>query len=138
MGPTGPQKSTGVSERRMGPGGFWLLDDFKADMGGMAFVGHGAFGYDPAKKKYVQSWVDSTSPMLMTMEGTYDKDGKVLTMSGMGPGMEDGKPVMMRMVSTMVDANTETFEMYMPGPDGKEMRILKITYTRRAAAKPAK
>jgi hypothetical protein len=80
------------------------------------------------------------SPSLLVSSGTFDKDGKVLTMTGKGPGM-DGKLVEMRMVSTMPDANSEMFEMFMPGPDGKEIRTLKITYTRRAEKKaqpPAK
>ena len=133
MGPDGkPTQSKGVSERRVGPGGFWLIDDFHADMLGTPFTGHGALGYDPVRKLYVQSWVDSMSPMLMTMEGTFDKSGKVLTMTGMGPGPQ-GTPIKMRLTTTMPDANTEVFEMYATGPDGKEQRMLKITYTRRAA-----
>ena len=133
MGPDGKAaQSKGVSERRVGPGGFWLIDDFKADMMGMPFTGHGVLGYDPVRKVYVQSWVDAMTPILMTMEGTFDKAGKVLTMTGMGPG-PDGKPVKMRLTTTMTDANTEVFEMFSAGPDGKEMRMLKITYTRRAA-----
>ena len=40
-------------------GGFWLLLDYKGDFGGMKFEGKGATGYDPNKKKYVSTWVDS-------------------------------------------------------------------------------
>lgn len=125
-----PTKSTGVSTVTVACGGFWVVDDFKADMGGMPFHGHGATGYDPAKGKYVGSWIDSMTPSLMTLEGTMDKAGKVLTMSGMAPGM-DGKPVMHRMVTTQVDATTQTFEMFVPGPDGKDMKVMTITYKKR-------
>ena len=129
-----PQVSAGVSVQKLGPGGFWLLDDFTAEMMGMQFTGHGALGFDPEKKVYVQSWIDSTTPMLMVFTGTFDKDGKVLTMSGMGPGM-DGKPVKMRNVTTFASADSMTFEMFAPGPDGKEMKMLTITYTRRGEKK---
>ena len=40
---------------------------------------------DPAKKKYINVWFDSMSTAPMIMEGTYDKDNKVLTTTGEGP-----------------------------------------------------
>lgn len=30
------------------------------------------------------------------------------------------------------DPNTEVFEMYTPGPDGNEMKMMEIVYTKRA------
>ncbi|MFO1050639.1 MAG: DUF1579 domain-containing protein [Planctomycetota bacterium] len=129
-----PMTSKGVSVRHMAAGGFFLIDDFEGEMMGMKFVGHGLTGYDPLKGKYVGTWIDSMSPNLGVSEGGFDKEGKVLTMTMTGPGM-DGKPVTMRMVSTMTDANTEVFEMFAPGPDGKEMRMMKITYNKRVEKK---
>ena len=55
------------------PGGLWLLEHFKGDFGGMPFEGRGATSYDPAKKKYVNVWIDSMSTSPMISEGTYDK-----------------------------------------------------------------
>ena len=37
-----------------------------------------------------------------------------------------------RMTSSWTGADTEVFTMYTPGPDGKEMKMMEITYTRRA------
>jgi hypothetical protein len=132
---TGPDgqtsKSKGVATMTMACGGLWLVEDFHGDFGGMKFHGHGLTGYDPAKGKYVGTWVDSMTPMLMLVEGSFDKDGKVMTSTSMMPG-EDGKPVKTRMVSTSKDANTTVFEMFVPGPDGKEQKAMTITYTRRA------
>jgi hypothetical protein len=45
---------------------------------------------------------------------------------------------MHRMVTTEKDANTRVFEMFVPGPDGKEMKVMTITYTRRAQKGAAK
>ncbi len=132
-GPDGkPTQSKGVSEIKVALGGFWLVEDFSADLSGMPFQGHGLTTYDPGKGKYIGTWVDCFGPYLMQLEGTMSKDGKTLTMSGMGPNHE-GKLVMHRMVSTTKDANTRVFEMYVPGPDGKEVKGMTITYTRRAA-----
>lgn len=125
------QKSTGVSESKMTLGGFWLADHFTGEFGGQKFEGRGFTGFDPMKGKYVGTWVDSMSPSMMVLEGGFDATGKVLTMSGMGPGM-DGKPAMHRMVTTHTGADTMVFEMFVTGADGKEAPMMKITYTRRA------
>ena len=130
-----PETSKAVSEITA-VGGFWVVDDFKGSMEGEAFHGHGTTGYDPAKGKYVGTWIDSSSPSVMIMEGTYDAAKKTLTMSGIG--QMDGKPVMHRMVTTEKDANTRVLEMFLPGPDGKEMKIMTITYTRRVQKGAAK
>ncbi|MEZ6037526.1 MAG: DUF1579 domain-containing protein [Planctomycetota bacterium] len=131
--PDGTEMTTkGVSVQKMTLGGFWLVDDFSADFMGMPFTGHGMTGYDPIKGKYVATWMDSMSPFLMLMEGNYDATGKVLTMTGNGVGM-DGQPAKYRNVSTFVDADTTTFEMYVTGADGKEAKMMTITYKRRAA-----
>lgn len=131
-GPDGPSTSKGVSVIRLALGGLWLLDDFTADFGDSQFQGHGVTGYDPAKGKYVGTWIDSWTPSVMTLEGSYDQAGKVLTMRGMGMGT-DGKPAMHRMVTTHKDDNTMVFEMFVSGVTGKEVQVMKITYTRRPA-----
>lgn len=121
--------SKGASTLTAGPGGFWLIDDFQGEIMGGPFTGHGATGYDQQKGKYVGTWIDSWSSGVLVLEGTYDAANKALTMSGMAPGM-DGTPVLHTMVSTFKDANTRTFEMFLPGPDGKSMKVMTITYTR--------
>src|SRR5438132_4516491 len=73
-------ESKGTATYKMGVGGMWLVGDFEGDFGGQKFQGKGLDSYDAAKKKYVSVWVDSMGSSPMVMEGTYDKDGKVLTM----------------------------------------------------------
>lgn len=126
-----PQTSKGVSEVKAGPGGFFVIDDFNATLMGGPFVGHGVTGWDAAKGKCIGTWVDSMSGHMMVLEGTLSADGKTLTMTGSGPG-PTGEMVAHRMVTTTKDANTRVFEMFVPGPEGKEMKVLTITYTRRA------
>lgn len=132
-----PVVSTGSSTLTVGPGGFWLLDDFQGEIMGGPFHGHGTTGYDQTKGKYVGTWIDSWSSAIMVLEGGYDAAGKVLTMTGMAAGM-DGKPVLHTMVTTEKDANTRVFEMFLPGADGKATRAMRITYTRKAAKAGAK
>jgi hypothetical protein len=66
----------------------------------------------------------------MITEGTFDASGKVLTMTGEGPG-PDGKPMKMRMTTEHKDKDTLVWTMYNVGPDGSEAQMLSITYKRR-------
>jgi hypothetical protein len=124
-------ESKGTLTARVGMNGLWLMEHFKADLGGMAFEGRGATSYDPAKKKYVNVWVDSmtTSPLLS--EGTYDKSTKTTTMVGEMP-LPDGKKTKVTMVTVHKDTDTKTFTMKTAGPDGKDVEMMQITYKRRA------
>jgi hypothetical protein len=60
----------------------------------------------------------------------YDKDGKVLTYSGEGPG-ENGKLTKMKTTSEMKDKDTVIFKMYGVGKDGKDVEMVTITYKRK-------
>lgn len=126
-----PTASKGVETNTMGPGGFFLITDFQSEFGGMPFHGHGTAGYDPIKKKYVSTWIDSMSPGHNIGEASYEPATKTLTgwMEGLDP--MEGKVVKSKMVSHWKDDNTRTFSMYKTLPDGKEVLMMRITYTRR-------
>jgi hypothetical protein len=126
----GGQESKGTMVYKMGLGGFWLLSDFQADLGGEKFHGKGMDGYDPAKKKYVSVWADSMSPKIMASEGTFDKDKGLLTMFSEGAG-PDGKPTKLKMVTEMKDKDNMVFTMYDAGKEGKEAVMMTITYKRK-------
>jgi len=125
-----PEISKGVSSVSM-LGGFWQVDEFTSTFMGQPFEGRGQTGWDPAKKAYIGSWVDSMTPSLMVSSSTYD--AKTKTMTGWsemdGP---DGKPVKTKGVTEWKDPDTRVFTMYAPGgPDGKEWLNMRITYKRR-------
>jgi hypothetical protein len=120
-------ESKGVATYKMDLGGLWLASTFEGDIGGMKFTGKGYDSYDANKKKFVGLWVDSMSTSPMTMEGSYDKEKKTLTMSGEGAG-PDGKPVKHTAVSEYKDDDTVEFKMFMG--DGKEP-MFTITYKRK-------
>src|SRR2546425_1464959 len=131
MGPPGspPQTSKGVETNRLCCGGLWVISEFKNNPGSSAFEGHGITGYEPAKKRYISTWVDSDLTTPMTSEGAYDAAGKTLTMRG--SMMSRGKTKQWRDVEVWKDDDTRQFTMYRRGPDGKETPSLSITYTRR-------
>jgi hypothetical protein len=125
-----PMKSTGVEVNTMGCGGLCLITDFKAEMMGAAFEGHGVATWDPAKKKYVGSWTDSMSTGIALSESTYDAAAKRFTGSMEGPDAS-GKITRSRAVVEWRDEKTRVFTMHSTGPDGKEAETLRITYTKR-------
>lgn len=126
----GDTESKGTVVYKMEVGGLWLTSDFQGEFAGEKFSGKGLDSYDAAKKKYVSVWVDSMITSPLVTEGTYDKDGKVLTMTGEGPG-PDGKPMKFKMTTEHKDKNSMLFTMFGPGPDGKEAAMFSITYKRR-------
>jgi hypothetical protein len=127
-GPT-PMVSKGT-ETNVLVGGLWLVTDFKADMMGMPFLGHGISGYDPHKKKYVGTWVDTMSSGLGISESTWDAATKTMTGTHEGPD-PSGQLQKMKAVVVYKDPDTRVFTMSGAGPDGKDVKFLTITYQRR-------
>jgi hypothetical protein len=131
-GQPAPAVSQGTETSTLGMGGLWLVTDFQSTMmGGQPFQGHGVGGYDPAKKKYVGTWVDSMSTTVMVTESTYDKASDTLTGWIDGPPDATGKMTKMRAVTQYKGPDTRVFTMYMTGADGKETPSMRITYKRR-------
>ena len=108
-------------------GGFWQLAEFKSEMMGQPFEGRGATGYDPVKKKYVGTWVDTMTPGYYTVEGTYSAATKTLTAVMEGPD-PSGQVTKTKETTEWKDADTRVFTMY--APDGTTVGM-RITYKRR-------
>jgi hypothetical protein len=127
----GPLEGKGVMTYKMELGSLWLTSKFKGEFDGKPFEGRGFDSYDAAKKKYVSVWFDSmvTSPMIS--EGTFDKEGKVMTLIGHGPPGPDGKPSKVKSVSEMKDNDHIVATMTMLDKDGKEQPMGTMTYKRK-------
>jgi hypothetical protein len=126
-----PMTSKGVEVNTIGCGGLCMISDFKAEiMPGVPFHGHGLTTWDPVKKKYTGTWTDSMSQGLAMTEATWDPAKKQVNGSMEGPDMT-GKVVKSRSVGEYQEGGTRVFTAYAPGPDGKEMQVMRITSTRR-------
>lgn len=125
-----PMTSKGVEVNTLGCGGLCLITDFKGEAMGAPFHGHGLATWDALKKKYTGSWTDSMSSGLAVSEGAWDPAAKRMTGSMEGPDMT-GTVVKTRTVGEYRGDGTRVMTAYAPGPDGKEMQVLRITYTRR-------
>jgi hypothetical protein len=125
-----PMVSKGTEVNTMGCGGLCLISDFKGDLGGMPFHGHGTSTWDPNKKKYVGTWTDSMSSGLSLSEGSYDAAAKTATSTMEGPD-PTGKIVKSKAVVEYKDDNMRVMSLFTTGPDGKDVPTMKIRYTKR-------
>jgi hypothetical protein len=66
-------------------GGFWVVSESQTEMTGASVKAIQTIGYDPEKKKYVGTWVDSMINHLWKYEGEVDETGKKLTLEAAGP-----------------------------------------------------
>ncbi len=124
-----PMESKGVETAKLAHGGFWFTFEYKGDVMGGPFTGQGVPGYDPLKKKYVGTWIDSMVPMLFVSEGEADKDGKVWTMITEVVDHETRKPVKEKWVSEIKDKDTKVMTFWRTGE--KDVKTGEITYKRR-------
>lgn len=86
-----PMKCKGTMSSRM-LGQFWVVSDFTGNMGDFTMSAIQTIGYDPAKQRYVGTWVDSVMNHMWRYEGSVDGSGKILTLEAEGPNfMANGK-----------------------------------------------
>ncbi len=129
--PGGPaMEETGTASRTMGLDGRVLMEDVTASMMGMSFTGHGMMGYDNVSGKYWSTWTDSMSTGLMVSEGTCDAKKSCSFTGSWNDPIKKG-PVTMRITTRWTSPTTQIFEMHGPGKDGKEMKMMEMTYTKK-------
>ena len=131
MMPSMPEeKSKGVEVNKSLWDGRYLESSYKGEFQGKPFQGHGLLAYDNAKQKYVNLWIDSMSTMVMIAEGTADESGKVITTKCESTCPITHKPMVMRSVLTIEDADHHTFESYSSLDGSPEHKCMTIKYTR--------
>jgi hypothetical protein len=123
-------EESGSATRTMTLGGRVLVEDFNATMMGQPFAGHGMSGYDNVTGKYWSTWNDTMSTGVMVSEGTCDAQ-KNCTFTASWTDPVRKTPIKARMTTRWPSPTTEVFEMYAPGPDGKEMKMMEITYNKK-------
>ena len=125
-----PMEETGTATRSMALGGRVMLEQTEASMMGQPFTGHGMQGYDNVSGKYWGTWNDSMGTGLMVSEGDCDDKGNCTFTGSWNDPVTKGK-LNARMTTRWTSPTVEVFEMYGPGPDGREMKMMEITYSKR-------
>jgi hypothetical protein len=133
MDPSQPwQESQSTSTVTVLMDGRYCQELVSGQMMGAPFSGMGVTGYDNVLGKYVSTWIDNMGTGIMTSQGTADASGKVITFIATMSDPVTGKPTKERMVTTIVDDDHHTMEMFGVPPGGKkEMKTMTIEYTRK-------
>ncbi len=132
MSPEGkPEETTGVAEHTMIYGGRFLKQDVKGTWMGQPFEGMGITGYDNIRGQYQTLWVDSMATGMMWVSGQYDAATKTLNQAGANScpltGEKDRKG---HSEWKVTDNDHNTYTAYMSGPNGKEVKMMEISYER--------
>lgn len=112
-------------------GGLWVVGEGRGEMpGGGDAIMLITLGYDPAKKRFVGSWVGSMMANMWVYDGVLK--GDTLTLSTEGPDCfgKSKKPVKYRDTITITGRNTRTLSSSMPGKRGKWITFMTAHYRR--------
>ena len=125
-----PTKTKGAEDGRM-IGGFWAVLENKGDFMGSPFTGILTLGYDPEKKKYVGTWVDSMNNYLWQYQGSLDASGKVLTLETEGPCHD--QPGQMSKFKETIEIKSKDHKVFtaVREKDGKWVKGMTINYRRK-------
>jgi hypothetical protein len=123
-----PEESSGTSERKWIMGNRYLEEHYQGTFAGQPFSGMGLWGYDNVTKKYFGTWFDSMSTSFTASRGALS--GNTLKMKGMMSDPMSGKETPYTMSLNIAGNDSHTMEMWGPGPGGKNMKWMEMTYTR--------
>ena len=109
----------------------WMVSKQSGKMGEMDFEAVQTVGYDAKAKKFVGTWVDSTSSFTWQLSGTLDESGKKLTLGSEGADWSDPtKKRKYRDVYEFKSENEIATVSEMLGDDGKWKAFMTSKMTR--------
>jgi len=127
-----PMESSGKAVNEWVLGGRFVQQRFDGTFMGQPFSGIGYTGYDNVKHMYVGTWMDSMSTSVMSSSGgDPDPSGKTWRFAAMSMDPLSGESVNFDERMTLLDNDHQIFEMYGPGPDGTNFKMMELSYTRK-------
>lgn len=131
MGPDQPRASfTGTETVRL-IGDRWTVAEGQGEMpdGSGTATMIQTLGYDPAKGRYVGSWIGSMMSHLWSYEGHVD--GTTLTLESEGPNCMGEGMARFRDVIDVSAPDRRTLTAYIQGEDGQWQEMMQARYRRR-------
>ncbi len=90
-----------------------------------------AVGYDPARSRFVGTWLGSMMTHLWVYEGSLDDSGKVLTLNSEGPDFHrEGKMAPYRDIIEIIDADHRLLRSATPDESGQWQVFMTADYRR--------
>ena len=126
-----PEKFNGKESVRS-IGGLWMVCEGGGEMpGGGTATTIMTLGYDPAKKKFLGTFIGSMMTHMWVYEGELDAAEKVLTLDTEGPSFKgDGKLVKYQDIIEIKSDDHRTLSSQTLGEDGKWHRFMTANYRR--------
>lgn len=111
-------------------GGFWLVLENRFDAKDQRFTSVMTIGFDPGRKKYVASWIDSTSASERRLEGTLDPASQELTFEADAPSAQPGRTT--RIQERIMITSPDRWTITCSRDDGGTWTIFKkVIYNRK-------
>jgi hypothetical protein len=130
MEPGKPPVKFSGTEKVRSLGGLWMICEGEGEMPGGG-IGHTimTLGYDPAKKRFVGSFIGSMMTNMWPYEGTLS--GNVLTLDSVGPSFAgDGKMAQYQDIIEIKNADHRVLSSHTLGADGKWNHFMTAHYRR--------
>ncbi len=90
-------------------------------------------GYDPARGRYVGTWIGSMMSTLWVYDGEVNADGRVLTLHSEGPSMAgDGKTARYKDVIEFRTDDHRVFTAHVQRADGTWQQMMAMDYRRQS------
>lgn len=133
MGPDQPPGSSKGTESVRSLGGLWTLGEGQGETpDGQAMTSLMTLGFDPARGRFVGSFVASMMTMMWIYEGALSADGKSLVLDTEGPSMTgDGSMAKYQDIITFLSPDHRTLTSRSPGPDGQWTEFMSAHYRRK-------
>ena len=131
MEPAGGSSRGSETVRTLGD--LWVLCEGTGEMpgGGIAKMLM-TLGYDPAKQRFIGTWVGSMMTHMWIYEGSLDATQRILTLESEGPSMSgDGTIGRYRDVIELLGDDHRTLTSHALGPDGQWQQFMTVHYRRR-------
>lgn len=111
--------------------GMWYIAEGEGDVPGSKAKTIMTLGYDPAKRRYVGSWIGTMMGMLWTYDGEMSPDGNTLSLYATGPDFQvEGRTVEYREQIVFQDEDHRLFTSATRQEDGSWKTFQDIHYTR--------
>lgn len=132
-GPDPVKDRMAMTDRVESLGEYWILIAQQGTSAHGTFSSQITLGYDPAKSKFVGTYVGSMMPMIWHYEGTLDESGKVLTLNSEGPRFDD-KPGIGKYhdIIEIVNADEWIFRSEIQQDDGTWKEFMRGSHRRAA------
>jgi hypothetical protein len=127
-----PEMEMRLVEKVEALGDYWIVSQLSADFGGIPFRSRMTVGWDPAKGRFVATWVDTLSTYLWVYDGELDAARKTLTFEAVGPSpMDPAAATRFRDVTEFDGPDLRRNSSWIQGPDGEWSLLMRSIATRR-------